>query len=224
MPSGSRAQKRIVAFVHGSGASALRHEDSCSVSARAIAATLEQKKGLAASVDAASKQLSDLAARIQIMEGVQGAGRIAALENEVRALLERVAKVETTNSQKEWKRNLTENKALADIAKFDGHAEGFDDWSFSLRTFLSGQDPHFKGFLKFAEDLDQEPDDSDFMAYATHYNIGTTKVQWMNDQLYHVLANKTKGTPLQQVRNLEDQVDVRGARARGPRSPRIARA
>ena len=68
----------------------------------------------------------------------------------------------------------------------------------------------FEKFLDWLQDQDKEPDAEALSEYGvdTRYPI-----EYLNAQLYSVLANVTEGNACQVVMNLQNAHDTRGARA-----------
>ena len=123
----------------------------------------------------------------------------------------------TANISNETKRrlNITTYKGFSDVPVFSGTHDEYEDWSFKLRTFLSTEEKWFGILLKTVESLDREVKDYDIDDFVQNSppEVTTELADWMNTQLYNVLTLKTKDNPLQTVKNVADEEDVRGIAA-----------
>ena len=81
--------------------------------------------------------------------------------------------------------------------------------------FLNSECPLFAKFFTYFEGLDREVDEEDFRENEEARDFGgnTADVVWMNQQLYHILAQKTKENPFQTAKNMADDEGCSGAGA-----------
>lgn len=138
------------------------------------------------------------------------------LRAQMTEVMTRVHALEVTNrtqtKENKENKNLIMSKGLSGIQTYDGRADEFEDWIFKMRNWLESEDKDFGQFLKEIEAEDDEIDNEWVQKYDA-IDAEKAKVSWMNQQLYHILAQKTSNSPLQTVKNLGDEMPCRGAAA-----------
>ena len=116
------------------------------------------------------------------------------------------------SSKQKVPKSVLTSKGVSEVPTYDGRAETFEDWLFKVKNYLESEDSDFCAFLNDIEDYDEEVTREWMRSYKPD-DIETNKVEWLNRQLYLFLAQKTSGNPLQTVKNLEEDVECRGAAA-----------
>ena len=116
------------------------------------------------------------------------------------------------SSNKKVSNSVLTSKGVSDVPTYDGRAETFEDWLFKVKNYLESEDSDFCAFLIDIEDYDDEVNREWMRSYQPD-DIETNKMECLNRRLYLFLAQKTSGNPLQTVKNLEDDVECRGAAA-----------
>ena len=83
--------------------------------------------------------------------------------------------------------------------------EEYQNWQYKVRIFLNSECSLITRSLTFLESSDREIDVEDVQDYATSEDFPgqTAVVTWMNQQLFNVLAQNTRGTPLQTVKTCQ---------------------
>ena len=111
--------------------------------------------------------------------------------------------------------NLACSKGCSDIPIFGGEYEEYEDWQCKVRIFLNSECPLFAKFFTYLEGLDREVDEEDVREFGEgrDFEGNTADVVWMNQQLFNILAQKTKGNPFQTVKNMADDEGCSGAGA-----------
>ena len=111
--------------------------------------------------------------------------------------------------------NLACSKGCSDIPIFGGEYEEYEDWQYKVRIFLNSECPLFAKFFTYLEGLDREVDEEDVREFGEgrDFEGNTADVVWMNQQLFNILAQKTKGNPFQTVKNMADDEGCSGAGA-----------
>ena len=198
MDTNRLAQVSLVKTFHGSGASR-SHRTRFFVAA--AMATVEQ---MTSEITILRTQLNDVLSRVQSLEGQQ-----VTLFAQIGTVSGQLS--EMSSKQKVPKSVLT-SKGVSDVPTYDGRAETFEDWLFKVKNYLESEDSDFCAFLNDIEDYDEEVNREWMRSYKPD-DIETNKVEWLNRQLYLSLAQKTSGNPLQTVKNLEEDVECRGAAA-----------
>ena len=192
------AQVSLDKTFHGSGASR-SHRTRFFVAA--AMATVEQ---MTSEITILRTQLNDVLSRVQSLEGQQ-----VTLFAQIGTVSGQLS--EMSSKQKVPKSVLT-SKGVSDVPTYDGRAETFEDWLFKVKNYLESEDSDFCAFLNDIEDYEEEVNREWMRSYKPD-DIETNKVEWMIRQLYLFLAQKTSGNPLQTVKNLEKDVECRGAAA-----------
>jgi hypothetical protein len=131
---------------------------------------------------------------------------------EVSRLGGQLAELNNRSNKEKDPKNLTMSKELSNITTYDGRAEEFEHWLLKMRNWLESEDKDFVIILKDIEDEDDDINNEWMDNYAPGSMDGD-KVTWMNQQLYHILAQKTTNSPLQTIKNLGDEAKYRGAAA-----------
>ena len=85
-----------------------------------------------------------------------------------------------------------------------------------MKTFLTIEEKCFGQLLRAIEGLDPDLKDCDVDDFAQNSppEVTTKPAEWMDARLYTVLTLTTKDHPLQTVRNVADEEEVRGIAAR----------
>ena len=111
--------------------------------------------------------------------------------------------------------NLACSKGCSDIPIFGGEYEEYEEWQYKVRIFLNSECPLFAKFFTYLEGLDREVDEEDVREYGEgrDFEGNTADVVWMNQQLFNILAQKTKGNPFQTVKNMAVYEGCSGAGA-----------
>ena len=139
------------------------------------------------------------------------AGRFQAAENKLKSMEADTAALKSEQQTENCERRTIDQKVFQDVGIFASNPE---DCSFKVRDVLESHFQHFHTFLNF---VDKESDDIEYAflrLYASKHMKNDMKgVEWMDEQLYHILSRKTSGIALGSVKNVEAKVGFRGALA-----------
>ena len=104
--------------------------------------------------------------------------------------------------------NFSSAKGFCVVFTNSGKNEEFRTWKDKYEVFLGSEFPKFIDFLKKIEDQDDEITNSDLDLYP---HADPKEVEYMNEQLYNVLAMNLQDAPLALVKNLREEARPRGA-------------
>ena len=110
--------------------------------------------------------------------------------------------------------NVAWSTGCSDIPILGGEYEEYEDWQYKVRIFLNSE-CSLSRFSSFLESVDWESDMQDVQDCATSEDFSgpPADVPWMNQQLFNVLAQKTRGNPFQTVKNMSEEEGCYGAGA-----------
>ena len=130
-----------------------------------------------------------------------------------------------------WSTSLkqgTEGGAFKALAKYMGNPSEYLDWSFSARRVLPRADERFAGLLQWISGTMDEIKVSDVLEYRRTTDLSTVDLDWLNSELYALLALKTtdwRWHPLCHWRKLKPQESLGGNdwnETRGYRNQRVS--
>ena len=140
--------------------------------------------------------------------------RAQAAVGRVEATADRIENLHEKTKHRERKEDqpLTDHKGFSGVPVYKGELEEYEDWAFKTKDFLEGADSRFKDLLKkIGNDQDDSIDSATIRTQV--FNWGIDDIDWLDDQLYHVLVQKVSGTNLATLRNLNRENGVRGIMA-----------
>jgi len=115
------------------------------------------------------------------------------------------------NRIEEKTRKLTEMKGFLNLETLSTMA-GYNDWAFKMRNFMEDKHIDFPKFLKLIEEnVDDETDADEVKILMKQWQV--KDMDWLDEQLYQVLAQKTGGSHSDTVQNLQEFVGTRGIMA-----------
>ena len=88
-------------------------------------------------------------------------------------------------------KQVTEGGASKAVAKYMGNPSEYHDWSFSARRVLPRADERFAGLLQWISGTMDEIKVSDVLEYRRTTDLSTVDLDWLNSELYALLALKT---------------------------------
>ena len=112
---------------------------------------------------------------------------------------------------------LTSKRSFAALKKWPGKPDEFEDWHFTMKTFLK-EEVGWAELLKKVENWPECPSKHNvariagelFAEQAPGITIGGPEVAHMNKQLYQVLCMNLTETALTSVKNVEEELEVNG--------------
>ena len=112
--------------------------------------------------------------------------------------LRRAAGANPTNpsppSRAASQKQVTEGGAFKALTKYTGNNSEYHDWSFSARRVLTRADERFAGLLQCISGQIDEIKESDVLEYRRTEDISSFDMDWLNSELYELLASKTSCT------------------------------
>ena len=88
-------------------------------------------------------------------------------------------------------KQVTEGGASKALAKYMGNPSEYHDWSFCARRVLPRADERFAGLLQWISGTMDEIKVSDVLEYRRTTDLSTVDLDWLNSELYALLALKT---------------------------------
>ncbi len=162
---------------------------------------LESQAAMEAAVVAAITRMSET---IEKMQGAQ-----EEQEKRMMDLMEKFASGKKGGPGPGGREDVTTLKGFTDLLKNDGKPETFDNWRFKMHQFLT-KDETYVDLLKWIEGLRAEvvPE-----VVEQHGKDKGIDMKWYNSQLWAVLTMNCIGDALGQIKNLEQDTEVRGVNA-----------
>ena len=77
------------------------------------------------------------------------------------------------------------------------------DWSFSVRRVLTRADERCAGLLQWISGQIDEMNENDVLEFRRTTDLGSTDMNWINSELYALLAIKTSDTAMASIESLE---------------------
>ena len=105
-------------------------------------------------------------------------------------------------------RQVTEGGSFKALTKNTGNHSEYHDWSFSARR-VTRADDRFAGLLQWISGQIDEVNKNDVLEYKRTTDLSSTYVDWLNSELYALLATKTSDTAMASIKSLEE-VEVKG--------------
>ena len=119
-------------------------------------------------------------------------------------------------------RQVTEGGCLQALTKYTGNHSEHHDWSFSARRVLTRADARFAGLLQWTS-MRMRSRRAMCSSNRRTTDLSSTDVDWLNSELYALLAIKTSDTAMASIKSLEEvEVEVKGIIG-WQRSERVAR-
>ena len=106
-------------------------------------------------------------------------------------------------------KQVTDGGAFKTLSKYTGNHSEYHDWSSSVRRVLTRADERFAGLLQWISGTIDEMKVSDVIEYRRTTDLSTVDLDWLNSELYALLAIKTSDTAMASFRSLEE-VEVKG--------------
>ena len=86
-----------------------------------------------------------------------------------------------------------------------GNHSEYHDWSFSARRVLTRADERFAGVLQWISGQIDEVKENDGLEYRRTTDLSSTDMDWLNSELYALLAIKTTDTAMAAIKSLEEE-------------------
>ena len=100
-----------------------------------------------------------------------------------------------------FRNSVTECGAFKALTKYTGE---YHDWSFSARRVLLSADERFAGLLQWISGKIDQVTENDVFEYRRTTDLSSTDVDWLNSELYALLAIKTSDTAMASIKSLEE--------------------
>ena len=104
---------------------------------------------------------------------------------------------------------VTEGGAFKAPTKYSGNHSEYPDWSFSARRVFTRADERFAGPLQWIAGQTHAVKDNDVLEYRRTTDFISTDMEFLNSELYALLAIKTSDKATASVKSLEE-VEVKG--------------
>ena len=154
----------------------------------------------------------------QFIDRISGLGaRMATLQTHVEAQQERIRMAEIVIQQLRanptnpppplraaFQKPVTEGGAFKALAKYTGNHSEHHNWSFSARRVLTGADEKFAGLLQWISGQIDEVQENDVLEYRRTTDLSSTDMDWLNSELYALLAIKTSDTAMASIKSPEE--------------------
>ena len=95
------------------------------------------------------------------------------------------------------------------LTKYAGSDSEYHDGSFSARRVLAGADERCAGPLQWTSGQIDEVDENCVLEYRRTSDLSSTDMDWLDSELYALLAIKTSDTAMASIKSLEE-VKVKG--------------
>ena len=105
--------------------------------------------------------------------------------------------------------SITDQKGFNTVPNYTGKPGEHEDWAFKFKDFLENVDSRYIELLELIKtDLDDVTNAESARERMATWDVDG--IDWLDDQLYHALAQKVQGTTLATVKNLQREKGVRG--------------
>ena len=101
-------------------------------------------------------------------------------------------------------KQVTEGGAFKALTKYVGNPSEYHPWSFSARRVLTRADVRFAGLVQWISGTIDEIKESDVLEYRTTTDLSTVDLDWLNSQLYSLVALKTTDAALASIVSQEE--------------------
>ena len=91
-------------------------------------------------------------------------------------------------------KQVTEGGAFKSLTKYTGNHSEYHDWSFRARRGLIRADERFAGLMQWISGQIDDIKESDVLEYWRTTDISSLDMDWLNSQLFAMLAIKTSDT------------------------------
>ena len=176
------------------------------------------EKGSMATVSLTPQQYQQLIDRISELET-----RMVTLHNHAEAQQEQIRVAEVVIQQlraagtptnlppqpRTAQKQVTEGGAFKALTRYTGNPSEYHDWAFSARRVLTRADERFGGLLQWISGQIDEIKESDVLEYRRTAGLSTTDMDWLDLEMYALLAIKTSDTALASIKSLEE-AEVKG--------------
>ena len=108
-----------------------------------------------------------------------------------------------------FQKPVTEGGAFKALTRYTGNHSEYHDWSFNARRVLARADERFAGQLQWISGQIDEVKENDVLEYRRTTDLSSTDMDWLNSELYALLAIKTSDTAMGSIKSLEE-VEVKG--------------
>ena len=99
---------------------------------------------------------------------------------------------------------MTEGGAFKALTKYVGTPSEYLDWSLSARRVLTRADERFAGLLQWISGTIDEIKVSDVLEYRRTTDLSTVDLDWLDSQLYALLALKTTHSAMASIVSVEE--------------------
>ena len=106
-------------------------------------------------------------------------------------------------------KQVTEGGAFKALTSYTGNHSDYHDWSCSARRVLTRGDARCAGLLQWISGQIDEIKESDVLEYRRTTDPSTADMEWLNMELYALLAINTSDTALASTKSLEE-TEVKG--------------
>ena len=107
---------------------------------------------------------------------------------------------------------ISTRKGWLDLDRYSGKPNEWVDWKFKVMQFLEAEDSTFRKFLTWAEGTGENMTTSDLWEFggaeATDEHL--RRIEWFDQQLYSMMAQKCTGDALTLVRSVSDEQEAKG--------------
>ena len=166
--------------------------------------TSEQYKHLVDSMAAMERRVAELQThaeaqqqQLRIAEGV-----ISKLQAAAAAQTSQAAPQQRSTTPK----SVTDGGIFKALGKYPGEPAEHHDWSFSAKRVLAKADERFTGLVQWISGQFDEITEEKIYQYRVTNGISQYDMDWLNSELYELLATKTTGVALAAIKSLEDTV------------------
>ena len=106
-------------------------------------------------------------------------------------------------------KQVSEGGAFTALTKYTKNHSKYHDWSFSARRVLTRADERLAGLLQWISGEIDDVTENDVLEYGRTMELSSTDMDWLNAELYALLAIKTSDTAMASIKSHEE-VEVRG--------------
>ena len=104
---------------------------------------------------------------------------------------------------------VTEGGAFKALTKYTWNQSEYHDASFSARRVLTRANERFAGLLQWISGQIDVINENDVVEYRRTTDLSSTDMDWLNSELYALLAIKKSDTAMASIKSLEE-VEVKG--------------
>ena len=101
-------------------------------------------------------------------------------------------------------KSVTDGGIFKALVKYSGEPAEHHDWSFSAKRVLAKADERFTGLVQWISGQFGEISEEEVYQYRVASRITQSDMDWLNSELYELLAAKSTGVALAAIKSLED--------------------